>query len=60
MSKFFRLTSAAALTGSLFFGATAAVISAPSTLAAQVTCWVCVCDGSQCACQQVDCPKHDN
>jgi hypothetical protein len=59
MSKLFRLTSAAALTASLLFGATA-VISTPSTLAAQITCWACICDGSRCVCEQVACPKEVN
>ena len=33
-----------------------AVLYEPPTLQAQTTCWVCVCEGSRCFCQQVACP----
>jgi hypothetical protein len=59
MSRIFRLTSGAAIAGSLIFGAAAATLN-PGPASAQITCWVCACSPTSCSCAQVACPKQEN
>jgi len=39
-----------------FSAAGGALAYTPSTAAAQVTCYVCACEGGRCVCQPVACP----
>jgi len=53
--KLSRMASAMAVVAGLFSGI-AALTYNPIPANAQITCWVCVCDGSRCKCEQVTCP----
>ena len=57
--NFSRCTRTVALTASLFSGLIGLAYN-PSPAYAQITCWVCVCSGTNCQCAQVACPKAPN
>jgi hypothetical protein len=54
--KLSRMARGIAVVAGLFSGI-AALTYAPTPANAQITCWVCVCNGTTCKCEQITCPK---
>jgi hypothetical protein len=54
--KLSRMAPGFAVVAGLFSGIAALTYNPPPAYA-QITCWVCVCSGSNCKCEQVTCPK---